>query len=294
MINHWNDALPSPSLHAEPMRLISLLKRFDTVNLRLRIISSLIMVPGVLLSVWLGGIAYGALITCAATIGLYEWLKLVAPSAGTKTVAATAAMLIVSITIGLLFSVPAGALLGAIATIAAFVIFNRENSESAALAALGIPYMAGSGLSLLALRAPEHGGAFILYLLVVVWCTDIGAFAFGRIIGGAKLAPKISPSKTWAGLIGGMVSATLFGYLAAISMNAVRPEITLLLSPALACVAQAGDLFESYFKRRAGVKESGDLIPGHGGVLDRIDGLVFAAFAAFAIQLASVDNAAIW
>jgi phosphatidate cytidylyltransferase len=137
--------------------------------------------------------------------------------------------------------------------------------------------MGGSGLAFLYLRGtPAAGAALVFYLFVTVWGTDIGAFIFGRLIGGPKLAPAVSPSKTWAGLVGGMVLAVLLGYAAALLLNARTPAVALILSPILAIVAQLGDLFESYFKRRSGVKESGDLIPGHGGVLDRIDGLVFA------------------
>jgi phosphatidate cytidylyltransferase len=150
-----------------------------------------------------------------------------------------------------------------------------------------MPYMAGGGLALLALRAtPDAGAGLTFYLLMTVWATDIGAFVAGRLIGGLKLAPSISPSKTWAGLLGGVGSAALIGYFIARALNANHPAVALALSPVLAVVAQLGDLFESHFKRRAGVKESGDLIPGHGGVLDRIDGLVFASVFASLFQAA--------
>ena len=132
-------------------------------------------------------------------------------------------------------------------------------------------------MAFLFLRAtPIVGAALVFYLLAVVWGTDIGAFAVGRLIGGPKLAPTLSPSKTWAGLLGGIALAIILGYAVAVVLGARQPAMALALSPALAVVAQLGDLFESAFKRRSGVKESGDLIPGHGGVLDRIDGLVFA------------------
>jgi phosphatidate cytidylyltransferase len=145
--------------------------------------------------------------------------------------------------------------------------------------------MGGCGLALLALRAsPDYGMAIVFYLLAVVWCTDIGAYLFGCLIRGPKLAPSISPRKAWAGFFGGMASATIVGYAVAVWLGAKEPSAALLLSPVLSGVAQAGDLFESYFKRRSGVKESGDLIPGHGGVLDRIDGLVFAGAFVFLFQ----------
>ncbi|MDR3425791.1 MAG: phosphatidate cytidylyltransferase [Alphaproteobacteria bacterium] len=277
------------------MRLPPFLQRFDTVNLRMRIISSLIMVPGVLLAVWLGGLAYGAMVTCVATLGLFEWLRLVTPQAKAQTVGIACAMLIVLTTAGFFISISFGALLGVIFTLALFLILIRDHDERAGWAALGIPYMGGSALALLALRAlPDYGAAFVLYLLVTVWGTDIGAFVAGRMIGGPKLAPAISPSKTWAGLLGGMALSVILGYLAALFLNARHPAVALALSPVLACVAQVGDLFESYFKRRSGVKESGDLIPGHGGVLDRIDGLVFAGVFAFLFQAALGQQMGLW
>jgi phosphatidate cytidylyltransferase len=170
--------------------------------------------------------------------------------------------------------------IGAVLTLVLFLLARRNEDHHAGLIALSIPYMAGSGLALLYLRdAPGYGAALVFYLLLTVWGTDVGAYIAGRSIGGPKLAPSISPSKTWAGLLGGMVLATVFGYFSAVALGAQQPSLSLLFSPLLAVIAQAGDLFESYFKRRSGVKESGDIIPGHGGILDRIDGLVFAGIA---------------
>jgi len=267
------------------MNISSALQRFDSANLRLRVISAAIMMPVVLLAVYMGGIVYGALATCAVTIGLYEWLRLVAPNTRAQTVGVACAMLVLVMTAGILFSASWGVGLGIVMTVVLLMMTRREQHEHAAWIALGMPYMGGSGLALLALRAPPWGGAGLaLYLLLTVWATDIGAFAAGRMIGGRKLAPSISPSKTWAGLFGGMALAFVLGYLTALICGARHPAMALLLSPMLACVAQAGDLFESYFKRRANVKESGDLIPGHGGILDRIDGLVFAGVFAALFQ----------
>ncbi|MGB9151536.1 MAG: phosphatidate cytidylyltransferase [Alphaproteobacteria bacterium] len=267
------------------MRLPPAFQRFDTVNLRLRVISAAMMLPVVLLAIYLGGIAYGALTTCVMTVGLYEWLRLVAPDARPSLVGIALAMLIVVMILGALVSASLGAMLGVVLTIALYLVSEREHKEQAGWIALGLPYMAGSGLALMAIRAtPVSGMGLAFYLLITVCSTDIGAFAVGRSIGGAKLAPAISPSKTWAGLFGGMALALVLGYLAALAFGAQHPAVALILSPVLACVAQAGDLFESYFKRRSNVKESGDLIPGHGGILDRIDGLVFAALFAALFQ----------
>jgi phosphatidate cytidylyltransferase len=141
----------------------------------------------------------------------------------------------------------------------------------------GFLYTAVAGLSLLYLRQQEFGMILVYYLLAVVWGTDIGAYLAGRSIGGPKLIPSISPNKTWAGLVGGMALAAAAGYGVAEGFDTKGSISAALLALILACVAQAGDVFESHLKRRADIKDSGQLIPGHGGVLDRIDGLVFAS-----------------
>ena len=124
---------------------------------------------------------------------------------------------------------------------------------------------------------PELGLALLVWLFVVVWTTDTAAYFAGRAIGGPRLAPAISPSKTWAGLCGGMLGAALTGALAAWLLGSGRLLQAAGLGALLAVVAQLGDLVESGSKRAAGVKDSGTLIPGHGGLLDRVDGLLFAA-----------------
>lgn len=136
----------------------------------------------------------------------------------------------------------------------------------------GVAYIGLGALALLYLREQPHGFALALWTLMVVWATDIGAFFAGRRIGGAKLAPRISPNKTWAGLGGGMVAAALAG--GSFGAATHLPAATLWLGGLLAIVAQAGDLLESWMKRQAGVKDSGMILPGHGGLLDRIDGLL--------------------
>ncbi|MDX2113290.1 MAG: phosphatidate cytidylyltransferase [Alphaproteobacteria bacterium] len=171
--------------------------------------------------------------------------------------------------------------------------------ESRAWQLAGYGYVALPCASLVWLRNAEfasdlNGGAHVvLYLLFVVWATDIGAYFAGKRIGGPKLAPALSPNKTWAGLLGGMAAAAAVG---AICASFTPYPLSLvgcaLLAMLLAVVAQAGDLFESWLKRRAGVKDSGTLIPGHGGLLDRIDGLVTATpLFALMVYLSGVAGA---
>lgn len=245
------------------------------------------MAPVALLAVYCGSWVFAAVVAAAALLGLYEWFRLVAPDARGLLVAHAGTMVFLTMAVGSLVSVGAGALLGLLFIVALFAMAVRDKLKAPALVAFGIPYMAGSALALIGLRAtPESGMGLTFFLLLVVWAVDVGAYLSGSIIGGPKLAPAISPSKTWAGLIGGAVAAAVCGYFVADLAGARRPAVAIVLGPVLAFVAQAGDFFESYFKRRAGVKESGDLIPGHGGVLDRIDGLVFAAAFAFLFQIA--------
>ncbi len=149
-----------------------------------------------------------------------------------------------------------------------------RSDEAPLLYAFGLPYIALPAASLVWLRAnPASGFETILWLLCIVWATDIGAYAFGRIIGGPKLAPRFSPKKTWAGLIGGMVSAAGVGAGIAAGWGLSVVGFA-LLSAVLAVVSQVGDLFESWVKRRFNVKDSSNIIPGHGGVLDRVDGVL--------------------
>ncbi len=145
--------------------------------------------------------------------------------------------------------------------------------------ALGVLYLAVPCAVLVWLREdPRFGTGVVLWLMAVVATTDTAAYAAGRTIGGARLAPSISPGKTWAGLAGGVLGAALVGAAGGIALGwPVLPAG--LLAAGLALVAQAGDLLESWLKRAAGMKDSGTLLPGHGGILDRIDGLLAATVA---------------
>lgn len=134
-------------------------------------------------------------------------------------------------------------------------------------------------------RAPQSL-ELLLWVFIVTWTTDIGAYFAGRAIGGPKLAPSISPKKTIAGLVGGMLSAGLAGY-AWVELTGLS-DLLFWLAPAFAVAAQIGDLFESGLKRRSGVKDSGNWLPGHGGALDRLDGLVVVATLTGAMQAAGL------
>ncbi|MFA6279183.1 MAG: phosphatidate cytidylyltransferase [Bdellovibrionales bacterium] len=259
---------------------------FLNANLRTRVLSALVMAPLALGAVWLGGWVFALVVLAAMAISFWEWLGLTAPRFTLRgRVVAFAALAFVFLVAGLVDAGLAAALSIGVAVVLAFYdgeqgALTPRLTGNALWVALGIPYLALSGLSLILLRNDDsYGLASVVYLLVVVWGTDIGGYLAGRLIGGPKLLPQISPKKTWAGLIGGMALATVLGYACERGFG-FHPTLSgILLAPALAVIAQAGDFFESWAKRRAGAKDSGTLIPGHGGLLDRIDGLLFAAMA---------------
>lgn len=150
----------------------------------------------------------------------------------------------------------------------------------------GVLYALLPATALLWLRLRTDGEWIVLWAFVVTWATDILAYASGRSFGGPKLAPRFSPNKTWSGLIGGVVGATIAaGWLV---VEAELPHALLVAAPLFAVAAQGGDLFESWIKRKAGVKDSSGLLPGHGGVMDRLDGLVPVAVLTLLLALSGV------
>lgn len=165
-----------------------------------------------------------------------------------------------------------------VAAVAAPIIFfewSRLTRGAPVLRLLAWAYgLAALGALLWLRHQPGVGRETILWILVCIWATDIGAYFVGRMAGGAKLAPRISPGKTWSGLIGGMAWAAAGSAMMGYAFGLGETVHLAIAGAALAIVGQAGDLLESAAKRRAGVKDSGRLIPGHGGLLDRIDGLM--------------------
>jgi len=159
---------------------------------------------------------------------------------------------------------------------------------------LAIVYSLAAIVALLWLRhQPGDGRETIIWIVACIWATDIGAYAVGRLAGGARLAPRISPGKTWSGLIGGMawaaVASSAVGYVFGLGHTFTLAAI----GAGIAVIGQIGDLLESAAKRRAGVKDSGTLIPGHGGLLDRVDGLL-AVLVVVALTRLIVDGGWPW
>lgn len=262
-----------------------------TGDLKTRILSALVMAPIVLGAVWAGGWVFHALIAAGAVIAISEWINLV-PSA--RRLPAR----LVSV-IGVLAAIAAQLAAGPLAGLGVAIAFSLLTAlggggTDRGLLGFGVLYVSVGIAGLMWLRdLPADGLALFLFALLAVWATDIGAYAAGRSIGGPKLAPRISPKKTWAGLIGGMFAAALVGWLVALAAGAAMPALALLLGAVAAVVGQVGDLFESAIKRRYNVKDSGQLIPGHGGILDRIDGLLVAA-PVLAVFHATLGTALSW
>jgi phosphatidate cytidylyltransferase len=217
-------------------------------------------------ALWWGGFAFWLLVTIAALIMMQEWGGLHGAGTWQKRLAQYALMVPLSI-MAPVAAGPSFLALGLIAGAGFFLaIVTRNGMLGVGAAYVGLPVLA-----LLVLRESPDGLLLAFWAMALVWATDIGAYFAGRAIGGPKLMPAVSPNKTWAGLIGGVLGAGLFA-LALTSWGLPWPLV--FATPVLAVVAQGGDLYESWLKRRAGVKDSSNILPGHGGVLDRLDGLV--------------------
>ncbi len=163
------------------------------------------------------------------------------------------------------------------------------------LGPVGLAYVALAGAALLWLRAdPVAGRANVLFLLLTIWAGDIGAYLVGRWLGGPRLAPRISPGKTWSGSLGGLLASVAAGLIFAGLLSSGAVGQTALIAAILGVVAQAGDLLESYVKRHLQVKDSGHLIPGHGGLFDRLDGVLAAAPVAALLALALGRGVVLW
>lgn len=248
-------------------------------ELKLRIVSGLILAVIVLAATWYGGFAFRIL---AAVIGLliyYEWSTItgvardwVANAVGWIGQAAIAFLVLVGN-----FEFAAGMLAGVTAVGIALIILHGTSRWLP----VGLFYAGATGLALAAIRGDDRPGLYaMLFVFAVVWATDILAYFVGRALGGPKLAPSISPGKTWSGAIGGAVSAVVAGVVLIHFLLPGTEIIAAVAALVLSVCSQSGDLFESFIKRKFGVKDSSRLIPGHGGVMDRVDGLIFACFSA--------------
>jgi len=262
-------------------------KRFDWSNLGLRVASAGVMIPAVGAAAWFGGWPYLVLVAIAVALLAIEWGGMSAPVSPTRVAAAVAAGVLVAVFLGY-----RGHYLwawGSIAMMAvAAAVIARGVAERPADAAFGVLYLAPAALCLVWLRDTNQGAWWTMMLFATTWAADIGAFAVGSALKGPKLWPKFSPNKTWSGFVGGLLAAMLAGSLmAALPYFNLNIYAAAAIGLAVGLATMAGDLWESALKRRFGVKDSGDLIPGHGGLLDRVDGLMFAVVVMAALRLAN-------
>ena len=241
-----------------------------------RVLVGALLIALALAAVYLGGWAFTALATVAVAAILVEWCAMHGVSAAARVLGFG---FIVAVAAATGFG-RAGEALLLLAVAASLMLFVSRPATFGLLYA-GLPLIAAIWL-----RGLDSGRDLVIWALAVVWATDISAYFAGRLIGGPRIAPAISPSKTWAGLGGGMLGAGIAAAaLAELAGLGITTPQAALFGGLLAVVAQAGDFLESHLKRRAGVKDSGSLLPGHGGAMDRLDG---------AVPVVIVVAAAVW
>ncbi|MCA8931236.1 MAG: phosphatidate cytidylyltransferase [Rhodospirillaceae bacterium] len=248
-------------------------------NLQARIATAFVIGPLAIAAAWLHHGTWVALIAVAVVAGGREWARMMVPHAALPLTLRLGAGLAATAVVASLFGVPWG--LGVLVAAVALAWLPWPVAGEAALVgplAWGLLYLGPSAVALVWLHAqPGIGLTLVIWVLVVVWTTDIGAYASGRSIGGPRLWPAVSPRKTWAGFVGGLVLGSLGGLaVRRLAVGDLSPSVV-AVAVAVSLASQAGDLLESGIKRRHGVKDTGGLLPGHGGVLDRLDGLFVAA-----------------
>jgi phosphatidate cytidylyltransferase len=266
-------------------------RRFDWSNLGVRVLSAAVLVPAVLFVAWTGGALYLVLIAVAVALLALEWGGMSAPRAPVRVAATVAASVLAGVFVAYNgYFVLGWAVAGLGALLAAFVA--RGVSERPADAILGVIYVGIPSLCLIWLHAMPQGKWWTMMLLAITWSADIAAYAVGNAFKGPKLWPRFSPNKTWSGFIGGLIAAMAVGALmSALPYFKLHLAAAMIIGLAGGLATMGGDLWESMLKRRFGVKDSGDLIPGHGGLLDRVDGLMFAVVV---IALARMVNHLGW
>lgn len=268
-------------------------------DLSTRFIAGIVMAAVALTAVWYGGWALRGLVALAAVVMMIEWCAL---HRVPRLWAWIGGVLLVALLLGGIEYLYPDALppldqdselaidpddfffaFYAFAVVAGAAVLLAAGARRIA-AGWGFAYVAIPAFALLVLSWAYNG--LVFWVMGVTWATDIFAYFAGRSIGGPKLAPRVSPNKTWAGLIGGMIGAGLVGWGVALLFDLGMPFVW--IGAPMAIVAQGGDLYESWVKRRAGVKDSGSILPGHGGVLDRLDGLLPVSLATFLLLAAGL------
>ncbi|MBB5709183.1 phosphatidate cytidylyltransferase [Sphingomonas xinjiangensis] len=243
-----------------------------TSDLGTRAIVGVALVGLAAVALWAGGLGFWLILSVAGILMMGEWAGLTGATPRQRRLAQYTMCVPFAV---MAPDVAAGPSFLALGLLVGAVLFLGAATPRPRLA-FGALYVGLPVFALLMLRERQDNGLLLTFwAMALVWACDTGAYFAGRTIGGPKLAPRISPNKTWAGFIGGLIAGTAFAFILVRLFD--LPLTLALATPLLGALSQAGDLYESHLKRRAGVKDSSNLLPGHGGVLDRLDGLVFVA-----------------
>ena len=265
-------------------------------GLRTRIIFGLLMAVLAVAAIASGDRVFAMFVGVAAVILAWEWTRLCGENRFGRTGLFVALAMLAVVLMAFLDRLPLALAGTMLAALLAFVSARAGSRANPFWIGAGVIYVGVPVASLIWLRGHDASGErMIFWLLTSVAMTDIGAYFAGRLIGGPKLAPRISPKKTWAGLIGAMIASAAIGIgFAHFDNSAPATGILAAAGACIAVVGQAGDLLESAVKRRFGVKDSSGLIPGHGGLLDRVDGLIVAAAALAFFQWTTAGSVLAW
>ena len=268
-------------------------RSFNWNDLGVRALSAIVLIPCAVFAVIYGSWLFLLLVSIGAGLMSLEWGLISAPGATGRIGIGVAIGVVAAVFAGYLGDFSAAFVLLVFAA-AAVALYAKRIGQSGVDAAYGVHYVGWPCIVLVWLRQrPPNGTEWTVLLFVVAWASDIAAYMLGSLLRGPKLWPRFSPNKTWSGFIGGLVAGSLSA--AALAMFVplgLSLRIALVVGFIAALATMAGDLWESMLKRRFGVKDSGDLIPGHGGLLDRVDGLMFAAVVLAGCRLVTLMTGA--
>jgi len=266
----------------------------SSASLKSRVISALVLAPLVAGAIYLGSPVYDLLVLAAVLVMVWEWRRLCAGQRFDAAVIVFAAVLAAATGLASFhLVVPATLTIVAGALVVFFMIVGPEGKASIWTIA-GVVAIGMTAIALLLIRQVGDDWSVTMWFLVAIWATDICAFFVGRAVGGPKLAPKISPGKTWSGLFGGVAGAVCWSVVWTLWTGAEQAGTLAFLAAVIAICAQLGDLGVSRVKRRFGVKDTGTLIPGHGGLLDRVDGIIGAAPVAILCVVLARGDMSLW
>lgn len=269
------------------------MSKFKSSGLKPRIISAIIIAIPAILAIQYGAPFFNAMIALFAGLMAWEWSKICLGEYKLPGIILSLFSALIPLLPFMGLSIFEAVYIAPVICALLFALcFNQKGKT---WFAIGAVYIALPIASFIYLRSVDLIGLeLVYYTAFLVSATDTGGFAFGISIGGPKLAPKISPKKTWAGLIGGMLGAAIISLIFALTLEWAEPVYIILMSMGLAIIAQVGDLFESHAKRVFGVKDSSHIIPGHGGILDRMDGMMSAGLAMALIIILSDHKVLAW